>query len=162
MESRIVRSKRPIEPAINMITPPNNPELDQVPNRDLDRGIDLFNRTRFFDAHEELEKLWHSLPRGHPSRQRVQGMVQLAVAFHHVSTGNRTGALSVLERAVRNLEGAEASFPELDLAQLRLELKHWLHHLTDSKSGLDKPRIPGSIIARSVTAPVLPKILRRR
>jgi predicted metal-dependent hydrolase len=124
--------------------------------RDLNRAIELFNNVRFFDAHEELEDVWRRTPRNHPSRQHVQGLVQLAVAFHHASTGNRTGARSVLERAVRNLEGADASFPELDLAQLRLELKHWQHHLTASESGLDE-----SGLRRSVIAPALPKFLLR-
>ena len=132
-----------------MTVPPNY--------RDLNRGIDLFNRARFFDAHEELEEVWRTTPRDHPSRQHVQGLVQLAVAFHHASSGNRTGARSVLERAVRNLEGADTSFPELDLAQLRIELEYWQHHLTASRSGLDE-----SGLRRSDIAPALPKILLRR
>jgi predicted metal-dependent hydrolase len=126
-------------------------------SRDLNRGIDLFNNFRFFDAHEELEEVWRTTPRDHPWRQHVQGLVQLAVAFHHASTGNRTGARSVLERAVRNLEGADASFPELNLAQLRIQLEYWRHHLTHSETGLDEPGI-----RRSAIAPALPKILRRR
>ena len=142
VESSIVRE-------IVMTVPPNS--------RDLNRGIDLFNNLRFFDAHEELEEVWRIMPRDHPWRQHVQGLVQLAVAFHHASTGNRTGARSVLERAVRNLEGADASFPGLDLAQLRIELNYWQHHLTDSESGLDE-----SGICTSSIAPSLPKILRRR
>jgi predicted metal-dependent hydrolase len=130
--------------------------------RDLNRGIDLFNSVRFFDAHEELEDIWRTLPRDHPSRRHAQGLVQMAVAFHHASTGNRTGARSVLERAIRNLEGADASFPELDLAQLQVELEHWQHHLTGPESRLNEPDIGRSVIASSVTAPALPKILRRR
>jgi predicted metal-dependent hydrolase len=123
--------------------------------RDLDRGIALFNRAQFFDAHEELEDVWRSLHRDCPSRRRIQGMVQLAVAFHHESTGNRTGARSVLERAVRNLDGADVSFPELDLARLRIELARWQHYLDDSANALD-----GADSHRSV-APALPKILQR-
>jgi hypothetical protein len=49
-------------------------------------------------------------------------MVQLAVAFHHESTDNYVDARSVLERAVRNLNGADSSFPELDLDRLHAEL----------------------------------------
>ena len=61
-----------------MTMPPNHP--------DLARGVDLFNRARFFDAHEELEDVWRSVPGDCPSRRHIQGMVQLAVAFHHEST----------------------------------------------------------------------------
>jgi predicted metal-dependent hydrolase len=128
-----------------------------LPNfRNLDRGVDLFNCARFFDAHEELEDVWRSLPRDCASRRHIQGMVQLAVAFHHESTGNHTGARSVLTRALRNLDGADVSFPGLDLAGLRVELARWQHYLDDSENALDEPDIPRSV------APSLPKILQRR
>lgn len=92
-------------------------------------GLDLFNSARFFDAHEVLEDLWRDAPRHGAFRQHLQGLVQLAVAFHHQSTGNWEGARSVLERAVRNLNGAEESFPELDLENLRVSLARWRDYL---------------------------------
>jgi hypothetical protein len=128
-----------------------------LPNfRNLARGVDLFNRARFFDAHEELEDVWRSVPRDCPSRRHMQGMVQLAVAFHHASTGNRTGARSVLARALLNLDGADVSFPEFDLVRLRGELVRWQHYLDDSVNASDEPDTPRSV------APALPKILQRR
>ena len=113
------------------------------------QGVDLFNRGHFFDAHEVLEDFWRSLPRepspGGPLRIHVQGMVQLAVAFHHATKGNHVGAHSVLKRALRNLAGAESSFPHLDLDLLRSNLCPWQHYL-------DEPVTP---------APPLPKITAR-
>ncbi len=97
-------------------------------------GLDLFNRGQFFDAHEALEDVWRALPRDSPSRRRfrlhLQGLIQLAVAFHHYSTGNLVGARSVLARALRNLRGAERSFPDLDFEKLRAELVDWQRHLS--------------------------------
>jgi len=107
----------------------NKPLNDQ----DFNRGLDLFNRAHFFDAHEVLEDVWRSLPRDRPTRRHLQGMVQLAVAFHHASTGDHVGARSVLERAMRNLNGADRSFPDLDLDRLRAELELWRRHLDDSE-----------------------------
>jgi uncharacterized protein len=106
---------------------------------DLSRGIDLFNRAHFFDAHEVLEDVWRPLPRDRPLRRHLQGMVQLAVAFHHESTGNHVGARSVLERAMRNLNGADSSFPDLDLDRLRAELADWQKHLA---SAAPRPKTP--------------------
>jgi len=151
---------------------------------DFHRGLDLFNRAHFFDAHEALEDVWRSIPRdGHrdgprdrPSsrhlRLHVQGLVQLAVAFHHASKDNRVGARSVLERALRNLEGADSSFPELDLDRLRTELAPWQRFLNnpegtgakarakkDEKKGQRKLDGPD---ARRHATPALPKIMRRR
>ncbi|MGA7559841.1 MAG: DUF309 domain-containing protein [Terriglobales bacterium] len=99
-------------------------------------GIDLFNRGHFFEAHEALEDVWRALPRDSPSRRRfrlhLQGLIQLAVAFHHYSTGNLVGARSVLARALRNLRGGERSFPDLDFDKLRAELVDWQRHFAGS------------------------------
>jgi predicted metal-dependent hydrolase len=140
---------------------------------DFNRGIDLFNRAHFFDAHEALEDVWRSLPRDgprdphsrRPLRLHMQGLVQLAVAFHHQSTGNHVGASSVLERAMRNLNGADSSFPDLDLDQLRAELAPWRQHLDNSK-GAGAKKLDGRDVHRhdvlNRTAPALPKIMLRR
>jgi predicted metal-dependent hydrolase len=104
-------------------------------------GLDLFNRGHFFDAHEALEDVWRALPRDRPVRRHLQGLVQLAVAFHHESTGNRVGARSVLERALRNLNGADSSFPDLDLERLRADLADWQEHLAGGVARPKPPRI---------------------
>lgn len=96
---------------------------------DLGHGIALFNRAEFFDAHEALEDAWRSCPTGTARRRHLQGLVQLAVAFHHESRGNLVGARSVLERGVRNLAGAEETLPELDLERLHRALSDWRGHL---------------------------------
>ena len=136
---------------------------------EVNRGVSLFNRAHFFDAHEVLEDVWNSVPRDHPSgrhlRQHVQGMVQLAVAFHHQSKGNYVGARSVLERALRNLNGADGSFPGLDLARLRAELEIWRRYLDHSERA-DEKKDEKKFEARDVrrpdvlnsSAPALPKI----
>ena len=143
-----------------MTLPPNH--------GDFNRGLDLFNRADFFDAHEALEDVWRSVPRDRPSRRHlrlhVQGMVQLAVAFHHESTGNLVGARSVLERAIRNLNGADSSFPEVDFDRLRAELIPWRKYLDDAESAVEKKdekKLDGREVRRR-TAPALPKIMLRR
>ena len=120
-----------------------------IHQKELQRGIaafvGAFNRAHFFEAHEVLEDVWRSLPRDvprdQPSRRHLrlhfQGMVQLAVAFHHESRGNLVGARSVLERAMRNLKGADSSFPDLDLDRLRAESTIWLRYLEDPAGALD-------------------------
>ena len=97
----------------------------------LNRGIRLFNRAHFFDAHEALEDVWRPSTRGSSRRRHLQGLVQLAVAFHHESRDNFIGARSVLDRAHRNLAGAEDSLPEIDFTRLRAELVAWQRHLAN-------------------------------
>lgn len=127
----------------------------------LEAGLDLFNHGDFFEAHEILEDLWRMEPGHDPSRRHCQGLVQLAVAFHHESTGNHLGAASVLERALRNLGGAESSFPQLDLERLRADLEPWRRYLELSNAAVGmRARDVGRKIPR-LTAPKLPKIMRR-
>jgi predicted metal-dependent hydrolase len=131
---------------------------------ELQNGLALFNAGRFFDAHEVLEDVWREVPRHSPLRRHLQGLVQLAVAFHHESTGNHVGARSVLERAMRNLDGADSSFPDLDLDRLRAELALWRRYLDDSE-GADEKKLDGRDVtkdSRRHTAPALPKIMLRR
>ena len=111
-------------------------------------GLDLFNGGRFFDAHEVLEAVWRGLPRDASSRsprrhlrRHVRGMVQLAVAFHHESRHNLVGGRSVLERALRNLDGADSSFPDLDLERLRCDMADWLQHLSGTGPRPRNPQI---------------------
>ena len=111
-------------------------------------GLALFNSRQFFDAHEALEEVWREAPRRSHLRRHLQGLVQLAVAFHHLSTGNHVGARSVLERALRNVEGAEESFPEVDWERLRTSLKPWREYLAEAR------RKPGGS-----SPPELPKVL---
>jgi predicted metal-dependent hydrolase len=131
---------------------------------ELQNGLALFNAGRFFDAHEVLEDAWRETPRHIPLRRHLQGMVQLAVAFHHESTGNHVGARSVLERAVRNLNGADSSFPDLDLDRLRAELALWRRYLDDSEGADEKKSDARDVTqdSRRHTAPALPKIMLRR
>ncbi len=126
--------------------------MTMPPNHvDFNIGLDLFNHAHFFDAHEVLEDIWRALPRDRPSRRRfrlhIQGLIQLAVAFHHESTGNHVGARSVLERALRNLKGADSSFPNLDLDQLRAELADWQEHF----AGVAPRPKPPQIVTRKPT-----------
>jgi len=127
-------------------------------DRHFNGGVELFNQARFFDAHEALEDAWREVPRDLPLKKHLQGMVQLAVAFHHQSTGNFVGARSVLERALRNLQGGEDSFPALDFDLLRAELTPWRRFLHESRS-LDGKKSAGSDIRSK--APALPKIMLR-
>ena len=111
---------------------------------ELQHGLRMFNAANFFGAHEALEDVWREAPRHSRLRRHLQGLVQVAVALHHQSTGNCAGARSVLERALRNLQGAEESLPNLDLERLRTDLGAWREFLaqTPMLDGAQPPRLP--------------------
>jgi len=87
------------------------------------RGLDLLNRRIYFDAHELLEDVWREI-KGH-DRHFVQGLIQVAVAFHHHSRGNLAGALSLLKRAAANLAPYPSPFGNVQTDSLRAAISAW-------------------------------------
>ena len=87
--------------------PPPEPELDSEERRLFDKGLQEFNTGYYFECHETLEDLWNGV-RG-PSRDFFQGLIQIAVAFYHLTRGNEAGARSLLERGLTRL----AKYPDV-------------------------------------------------
>lgn len=67
----------------------------------LVEGLELIRAGAFFEAHEELEDEWRDAPA--PERDFLQGLVHVAVAWHHAGRGNRPGCERQLEKAARRL-----------------------------------------------------------
>ncbi|MGO9125030.1 MAG: DUF309 domain-containing protein [Terriglobales bacterium] len=103
------------------------------------RGIALFNQGKFFDAHEVLEDVWRAAPQ--PEKKIWQGLVQVAVALHHHSTGNRVGMRSVLVRAMKNLAGHPPNFHGIQLPGLLKSLAQWLEAFDNHQPLPSLPRI---------------------
>jgi predicted metal-dependent hydrolase len=101
------------------------------------RGIDLFNRAEFYDAHEVLEDVWRPMM----GQQRIflQGLIQVAVALHHHSTGNVVGARSLLRRAAKNLSNCPETYCELKISRFRTALEGWQRALDE---GTPLPPLP--------------------
>ena len=83
-------------------------------------GIELFNKGAYFDAHEVLEDVWRAA--SEHDKRFLQGLIQIAVAFHHYGNGNLRGARSVLRRACLNLSQYPGDYGGVDLASLMLKL----------------------------------------
>ena len=66
------------------------------------RGIEQFNRQSYFESHEVWECLW--LGETGPARLFYKGLIQAAVALHHLTKGNAHGANKLLLGSQRYLE----------------------------------------------------------
>src|SRR5262245_10541172 len=106
---------------------PPEPTLDDEERAAFVRGVEEFNRGLFFECHDTLEELWSGI-RG-PTRDFFQGLIQVAVAFHHVSNGNAAGALSMIERALGRFRAYPGRYFGFDLDGLRAELAGWRERL---------------------------------
>jgi uncharacterized protein len=102
-------------------------------------GIALFNQGKFFDAHEVLEDVWRAAP--HEEKKIWQGLVQVAVALHHYSTGNRVGMRSVLVRAMKNLAGHRRNFHGVQVPRLLECLTQWLEAFDSNQPLPSLPKI---------------------
>ena len=102
-------------------------------------GIKLFNSAEFFEAHEVLEDVWRAAPVA--EKRFLQGLIQVAVALHHHSTGNALGTRFLLARARRNLSGYPDEFCGIDLKPLLKSLDRWQEALDEGQPVPPLPRI---------------------
>jgi len=107
--------------------------------KEFRRGIELFNRGEFFDAHEVLEDVWRAAP--DEEKKFLQGLIQVAVGLHHYSTGNKVGTRSLLARADKNLSAYNRGLEGLKLASLRHCLGEWISALDNGNSVPPLPKI---------------------
>jgi predicted metal-dependent hydrolase len=70
-------------------------------------GIQHFNARRFWEAHEAWEELWlHAESDAH---RFLQGLIQVAAAYHHLQRGTFPGAVRLFEAGLQKV----APFPAL-------------------------------------------------
>jgi uncharacterized protein len=70
------------------------------------RGVELFNDRQFWHAHEAWEELW--LAETGDGKLFLQGLIQLAAAYHHVQRGTFSGGIRLFDAALEKL----SRFPE--------------------------------------------------
>src|ERR1700690_510521 len=75
-------------------------------------GLDRFNGRRFWDAHESWETIW--LAAGSDVEQFLQGLIQLAAAYHHIQRGTLRGAPRLFDAALRRLSAFPPGFSGVD------------------------------------------------
>ena len=68
-------------------------------------GVQHFNEGRFWEAHEAWEQYWLSAQGD--LRVFLQGLIQLAAAYHHVKRGTYRGGIRLFDAALLKL----APFP---------------------------------------------------
>ena len=77
-------------------------------------GLDHFNARRFWEAHEAWETIW--LVAESDVEQFLQGLIQIAAAYHHVQRGTYRGAGRLFEAGLKRLAPYPAAFCGVDRA----------------------------------------------
>ena len=65
------------------------------------KGVDSFNKKNYYDAHEYFEKMWteHKLE----DKLFIQALIQLSVAYFHISNFNKNGAIGLFKKTFSKL-----------------------------------------------------------
>lgn len=84
----------------------------------FDEAVALFDAQRFFEAHEFFELVWKAEDVDPADRDFWKGVTQVAVGCVHTQRGNRTGALTLLERAAGYLAPYPSPHRGVDTAAL--------------------------------------------
>ncbi|MEI6045467.1 MAG: DUF309 domain-containing protein [Chloroflexota bacterium] len=94
----------------------------------LFQAIEQFNRHKFFECHETLEKIWSEEPG--EVRRLYQGILQLGVGFYHaLQRKNYQGATALLQRGMNYLRPFTPIYFGLDLAGLLIATNRALEQL---------------------------------
>lgn len=86
----------------------HEPSLSQA----LDQAAALFDARLDFEVHELLEPFWMSAQG--PDKEALQGLIQVAVGYHHLANNNLTGARMLLEEGSAKLVGRRLGGLDLD------------------------------------------------
>lgn len=92
-----------------------HPEQPATSNQQLAEGVRRFNVHEFWHAHEEWELLW--LKAEGDEKLFLQGLIQLAAAYHHVQRGTHRGALRLFDASLRKLSRFPNGYLGVDRAE---------------------------------------------
>ena len=94
----------------------NLPSLTSHQKKLLQEGVELFNHQKFFDCHEVWEEAW--LEASGEQKAFLQGLIQVAVAFHHLRRENRVGARRLLAAGLKKLSAFATTGELVDVGGL--------------------------------------------
>jgi predicted metal-dependent hydrolase len=140
-EAPSVRASRKDRTGREAAPEPASGTMDAALETALVQAALLFNAGLFFEVHEVLEAVWHRL-RGEP-RDFVQGLIQVAVALHHIERGNRAGARTLFAAGRAKLAPHVPSYRGVAVGELLDAIAPW------------ERAAEGEAVARELATPTL-------
>ena len=83
---------------------------------DFWQGIEQFNSQEFCACHDTLEALW--MEASEPEKRFYQGILQIAVALHHLGNHNWRGAVILLGEGINRLSYYQPSYAGIAVEDL--------------------------------------------
>ena len=100
-------------------------------NRLYEKGLEAFNSAHFYDAHEHWEEVW--LETTSADKPFLQGLIQVAAAFHHYSRSNLRGTRNLLLAGLLKLDCFPETHGGLEIEPLRAAVREWLAAINSGK-----------------------------
>jgi predicted metal-dependent hydrolase len=95
------------------------------------KGLSAFNSGQFYEAHEHWEEVWLETP--NPEKAFLQGLIQIAAAYHHHSRANRQGTQNLLIAGLAKIESFPVVHREINVEFLRAVVRRWVQVLQDGE-----------------------------
>jgi len=95
----------------------------------LAEGIRQFNAWRFYDCHETLEEIWRR--EDTDLSDFYQGIIKVAVGFHHLLRDNYRGAVNLLSGGLALLEPSRPVCLGVDVDPLIQDVRSCLDRLRE-------------------------------
>jgi hypothetical protein len=113
-------------------------------------SLRCFHCGAFFEDQEHWESVWLMVEE--PEKTFVQGLIQVAAAFHHFQRGNCAGAISLLRSALRRLDGYAPAFAGIAVEPLCTTVLLWLEALGTVSQSPPPPLPQLQLAERGVTS----------
>ncbi|HET8759902.1 MAG TPA: DUF309 domain-containing protein, partial [Nitrospiria bacterium] len=108
------------------------------------RGVDLFNRWYFWEAHEAWEPLWRTHPPQSDPARFIQGLIGATAALLKHRMGNERSAQTLSTAACERLSSFRGIWMGLAVDAFRTDLDRYVASITAGASrpfGPETPRI---------------------
>lgn len=102
--------------------PPRGRRPADPVGRALEEAAQLFNEGLFFEVHEVLETVWLTQTGG--IRRLLQGLIQIAVGFHHLERNNLKGALALLKEGTEKVKACGSNRSRVTLDQFVAQVEY--------------------------------------
>lgn len=113
---------------------------DSEEARIFHEGIELFNDSEWFEAHETWEDIWREA--SGVRKSFYQGLIQSAVTLEHVRRGNPRGVRSVWQTCVPKFDGLTDVYMGVDIRRLLGELESSIRSILDLPPAYFDPSRP--------------------
>jgi len=118
-------------------------------------GVAHFNAHEFWEAHEAWETIW--LVAESDVEQFLQGLIQVAAAYHHVKRGTFRGAVRLFDAGLRRLSAFPLDWSGIDRRAVEETARRHREKIAMSSEKVPESEFPQLILLTSAESKMPPR-----